>query len=366
MPGNKQTTFYTTITREAEFPIEPRGRLEQVDELSGKTKEEQLLEYCQEPKSIQEILSFLKLKYSHWTHTNYIDALVDGGKLKQTIPRFKASMSQRYVAADVDIPIPTDESIIEFCKIGRRKKEIGEHFRLSMYQVKVHTDHLVADGRLKCPDIMNPKNHWQRYVSTDAPIVETDIILEMCQTPRTRAEMAERLGFETKYIRRYTEPLIQNGKLKLTIPERPTSVNQKFVIAEYEMPILSETEIIEYCNTPRLRKEVAQHFDVPQYTTDGYLLDLVKKGRLKYTIPLSPQAKQQRYVVVDFDIMVLSEEALIEFCATAKTKAEIYEHFGYSSKSGITAHITVLIERGKLAYTIPEQPKHKRQKYIVG
>lgn len=323
------------------------------------------MEYCQEPRSAQEILLFLKLKYSHWTHTKYIDALVDGGKLKRTIPRFKASMSQRYVAAEVDIPIPTDESIIEFCKTGRRKKEIGEHFRLSMYQVKVHTDHLVADGRLKCPDILNPKNHWQRYISTNAPIVETDIILEMCKTPRTRAEIAERLGFDAKYIHRYTEPLIQSGKLKMTIPERPTSVNQQFVIAEYDMPILCEAEIIEFCKTPRLRKEVAEHFNIPQYTTDGYLLDLVKKGRLKYTIPLSPQAKQQRYVIVDFNMTILSEETLVEFCAKTKTKAEIYEHFGYSSKSGIAAHITSLIKRGKLTYTMPELPKHKWQKYVA-
>ena len=93
--------------------------------------------------------------------------LVNAGKLKRTIPRFKASMSQRYVAAEVDIPIPTDETIIEFCKTARRKKEIGEHFRLSMYQVKVHTDHLVADGRLKCSDASNLKNRWLKFISAE-------------------------------------------------------------------------------------------------------------------------------------------------------------------------------------------------------
>jgi predicted ArsR family transcriptional regulator len=47
----------------------------------------------------------------------------------------------------------------------RRKKEIGEHFGLKIFQLKSHIDQLIADGRLKPTDQDNPQNYWQRHVS---------------------------------------------------------------------------------------------------------------------------------------------------------------------------------------------------------
>ncbi|MCL4419467.1 hypothetical protein M1146_05195, partial [Patescibacteria group bacterium] len=65
--------------------------------------------------------------------------------------------------------------------------------------------------------------------------LETDIgldqeILNFCQTPRSREELAERFGFDapTYFIKTYVGPLIAEGKIKMTIPEKPKSKFQRY------------------------------------------------------------------------------------------------------------------------------------------
>ena len=55
-------------------------------------------------------------------------------------------------------------------------------------------------------------------------------LLEYCSEPRTRAEMQEFCGIKTReYFRKnILAPMIQAGKLLLTIPEKPKSPNQKY------------------------------------------------------------------------------------------------------------------------------------------
>lgn len=58
----------------------------------------------------------------------------------------------------------------------------------------------------------------------------SDAVLEFCHTPRTRAELIE----FTKKSRTYTmaqiiQPLVDSGKLKMTLPEKPKSSKQKYV-----------------------------------------------------------------------------------------------------------------------------------------
>lgn len=55
-------------------------------------------------------------------------------------------------------------------------------------------------------------------------------LLEFCRNPRTRKEIAEYLGIGTTFyaMKNYVQPLVDSGKLKLTIPDKPKSRNQKF------------------------------------------------------------------------------------------------------------------------------------------
>lgn len=55
-------------------------------------------------------------------------------------------------------------------------------------------------------------------------------VVEFCKIPRTRHEIAEFLGIKTVFYASstYILPLVAQGKLKMTIPDKPKSKNQKY------------------------------------------------------------------------------------------------------------------------------------------
>ena len=58
-----------------------------------------------------------------------------------------------------------------------------------------------------------------------------DLLIDFCENPRTREEMMEYVTVVSKrYFREnYIRPLLDAGKLKMTIPDKPNSKNQKYV-----------------------------------------------------------------------------------------------------------------------------------------
>lgn len=65
----------------------------------------------------------------------------------------------------------------------------------------------------------------------DSDQVVTKMILEFCVEPRSKREICEHLGFNnlTYFTRTYLNPLLETGNLLRTIPEKPSSKNQKYV-----------------------------------------------------------------------------------------------------------------------------------------
>ena len=58
-------------------------------------------------------------------------------------------------------------------------------------------------------------------------------LLKFCKTPRTRQEIAGFVELTQYYaINTLVMPLIEAGKLKMTIPDKPRSRNQKYVTVE--------------------------------------------------------------------------------------------------------------------------------------
>jgi ATP-dependent DNA helicase RecG len=55
-------------------------------------------------------------------------------------------------------------------------------------------------------------------------------IIAFCETPRTRAELSELIGVASisYMMERYINPLLESGKLKMTIPDKPKSRKQKY------------------------------------------------------------------------------------------------------------------------------------------
>lgn len=59
---------------------------------------------------------------------------------------------------------------------------------------------------------------------------DVERILELCNTPRTIHEIMEVLGLkERKSARRHIKPLLEQGRLAMTLPDTPKSKNQKYI-----------------------------------------------------------------------------------------------------------------------------------------
>lgn len=57
-------------------------------------------------------------------------------------------------------------------------------------------------------------------------------VVEFCRTPRTRAEIVDFIGKSKNYVMsKIVNPLVKGGKLRMTIPDKPKSPNQRFVKA---------------------------------------------------------------------------------------------------------------------------------------
>lgn len=57
-------------------------------------------------------------------------------------------------------------------------------------------------------------------------------ILDFCEQPRSKQEIKEHLGFSSRrqFEGRYMKLFLESGQLIMTIPDKPNSKNQKYVI----------------------------------------------------------------------------------------------------------------------------------------
>lgn len=59
-------------------------------------------------------------------------------------------------------------------------------------------------------------------------------LLIFCRTPRTRAEIISYLNIDSAQyaLRRYLDPLLKIGAIRMTVPEKPRSHSQKYFTAD--------------------------------------------------------------------------------------------------------------------------------------
>lgn len=71
---------------------------------------------------------------------------------------------------------------------------------------------------------------YKKTASQDNDVDRTKEILDYCITPRSREELANKFGFETPayFIKTYISPLIEDGRIKMTLPDKPRSKFQKY------------------------------------------------------------------------------------------------------------------------------------------
>ena len=62
-----------------------------------------------------------------------------------------------------------------------------------------------------------------------------DKILEFCKEPKTTKEIMAYLGLRDRrnFYLKYMRPLLDSGKLQMTIPDKPNTKNQKYITKNY-------------------------------------------------------------------------------------------------------------------------------------
>ena len=55
--------------------------------------------------------------------------------------------------------------------------------------------------------------------------------MEFCQTPRSKKEISEYIGIkDRKHLKEILDRMIKKGLIKMTLPNKPTSPKQKYVV----------------------------------------------------------------------------------------------------------------------------------------
>ena len=197
-------------------------------------------------------------------------------------------------------------------------------------------------------------------------------LLDYCRSPRSIIDLQRFLDIKSKKSiqARFTKPLMQQGKLKFIYPESPKIVWQRYLSAEVDItPEMQETMVqlaktekhlelerktLKFCKIPRSLGEIKDHIGLAGYgiVRKRAVQPLIDQGKLKMLYPHDPFYVKQKYVIAEatIDFPELTEENIILFCSTPRTKEEIKKHFAIGQDL-LYKFLNPIIEQGKLTYT---------------
>ena len=107
--------------------------------------------------------------------------------------------------------------------------EEGDIFKATVPLVKV-----LSEMQVKDVNKLTVKELNASIIKSKAPDKLNEIfkkILLYCQEPKSAIQIMEELDYKNikRFRRDYIKPLVEKGKLKMTIPNKPTSKNQKYI-----------------------------------------------------------------------------------------------------------------------------------------
>lgn len=199
-------------------------------------------------------------------------------------------------------------------------------------------------------------------------ITVAERLIEYCKEPRTRREVNRHLGMSdntTQWVwEKYLQPLIDNGRLKMTLPSNKRSKNQRFVSGDIAVP--TEAAIIEFCKEQRTRKEIVEHFELTEWTTWTYINPLVESGKLNLTSPNSGVAnKAQRYTSQPVAVIKMTDEALKEYCREPRSRNEILKYFDIIEDLRGRRVIAQKVQEGVMEIINPHETDRRKHKLIT-
>ncbi len=222
---------HTVLEIVREIPLDNKKTLVNIEKNERLDMEQEILEFCKQPRSLDEIKEYTKLGTTKdAVRRHFINPLIRDGRLKYTHD-YKCHLHQKYINSQVEV---TPEMLINI-------------------QEKDNT--------------LTPKR--------------MEMILELCKEPKGIREIEKHIGSKT--ASKYVAELIKQGKLKFTIPSSPYSNKQKYINSEIEYQTYEECDIIEFCREPRTKSEIAEHFNMTTGIRFRMIKKLLEKGLIDYT-----------------------------------------------------------------------------------
>jgi hypothetical protein len=210
----------------------------------------------------------------------------------------------------------------------------------------------------------------QTKSKTDDNLTREEALLGFCEIPRMRGEIADFLQISRKCYQwiadKYTTPLIECGKLKMTLPNQGLSKNQRFVAATTAGAIPTDEAILEFCAEPKSRTEINEHFGLSSWDAWTHITPLAESGRLHLTIPsIGVTSPRQKYTTQAVDTPALTDDTLKAFCAIPRSRAEIATYFNLEIQFA-RRYIAEQAKKGIIQRTISNKPESPNQRFIDG
>ena len=197
--------------------------------------------------------------------------------------------------------LTVEERLINYCKTPKLKKEINTMLGMSVKSCtwvwQKYLLPLIKCGKLKMTIPNNRASKNQRFISGDVATATEEEMLKFCYEPKSRTEIKE--CFKLTYWTAWThiKPLVDNGKLKPTIPSiGATSPRQKYTSQEVNAAKLTDETLKKLCITPRTRAEIIAHFNLETQYGRRLIASKVKEGVILRTNPDKPESPNQRFI----------------------------------------------------------------------
>ncbi len=132
-------------------------------------------------------------------------------------------------------------------ELGRTKADVRNPFLAQALEILETTENRYSGiptiyAEMKKAGKQEPKfencRGFFKVTLYDSPEVNPEIsdeIIRFCKKPRTKETLAKEFGYDEKrpsyFIRNFVIPLIEEGKLRYTLPDKPKSKNQRIISA---------------------------------------------------------------------------------------------------------------------------------------
>jgi hypothetical protein len=207
-------------------------------------------------------------------------------------------------------------------------------------------------------------------IDLESGISRIDELLEYCKQLRSSIDVQRFLGMTGEHTRNYyLNPLIKQGRLRKQTQGKGDRKNVFYLNTAVDLAANIGDAIAQYCETPRLLKDIARHFGLEVGELSDIMKPIISSGKLAGTLEKMDaketrgKSYKKRYFMSEL-AMRKKGNAILEFCSVPRSRPEIEQFLGAGWKYYIR-YLQPLIDGGKLSIIKPDQFRSVDQRFVA-